>query len=428
MSLMRKFCHFLGITITIVFCVVCSPAENIVLDYKLNLSSSGPAIYGSIIKFNAKLLESTGQTPKDEKLFRYEWRSDLDRITAIQHADYNTSLKRCYDSYVLPSVYTMTVTVHSLKPSLIDPIVKQSLNFTITDSLNGKLDHVQSVHHRKGVQNSIFSTQKPISFYVNISDVFGTPPTLTYRWYLNGKSMDASNYANRSLTITESGPHNIKVNVTSDGISEDCKRMYYSANLNGFFEAKFILKNPVLSLELFGKKRIDLGDNTTLTAVFNGSAPYIVCWELLSSNDIVIVNQTCLNVTEEQELNIHLLSEYFAESGSYMLNMSVENDISVYHSRQKVIVNTAPPPTTMSPDAHSPAHVLIPVICALVGVTLLLFAGVYFINRRKRLSHIESANFDFHTSIKSTPRRKSTMDDLKQAMLGLLNESRQANI
>ena len=50
----------------------------VVEDFKLSLSNTGPVILGSNIVFHAQLLAGTGQAPKDESHFKYEWWSTLD--------------------------------------------------------------------------------------------------------------------------------------------------------------------------------------------------------------------------------------------------------------------------------------------------------------------------------------------------------------
>ncbi|XP_060560600.1 uncharacterized protein LOC132720469 [Ruditapes philippinarum] len=55
------------------------------------------------------------------------------------------------------------------------------------------------------------------------------------------------------------------------------------------------------------------------------------------------------------------------------------------------------------PSSHSAAYVLVPVISALVVVSLLVIGGVYYVNlRRRRGTHIEAADFQFHSSIQRT--------------------------
>lgn len=87
------------------------------------------------------------------------------------------------------------------------------------------------------------------------------------------------------------------------------------------------------------------------------------------------------------------------------------------------VLISAPSPTTVSPDSHSSAHILIPVICALIAVTTVLFAVVYYMNKRQKRLHIESANFDFHTSIRQTPSRGSILSDVKDLVGGLLRDT-----
>ena len=48
-------------------------------DFKLNLTSSSPAVYGSKVVFKAELHVNTGQGPADPARFKYEWRRTRSR-------------------------------------------------------------------------------------------------------------------------------------------------------------------------------------------------------------------------------------------------------------------------------------------------------------------------------------------------------------
>ncbi|XP_060560597.1 uncharacterized protein LOC132720468 [Ruditapes philippinarum] len=217
---------------------------DIVDDYKLNLTSSGPAVRGSFIDFQAQLYLGASKTPtKDEELFRYDWRDSVYLLTESQHANFNTSYKPCFDSLVEPRTYSMRVSVYDAKKkSIFVPVTRKDIDFTITSTLNGNLKHNQTVHRGLRASNNTFSTGKPVHFTANLTDIFILPPTFTYKWLKDGEEYAASNVNNISLTFEKTGKHVVRLDVVSTGIPVDCRGDEYLDSLKGSFKTEIILK------------------------------------------------------------------------------------------------------------------------------------------------------------------------------------------
>ncbi|XP_045212467.2 uncharacterized protein LOC123563631 [Mercenaria mercenaria] len=398
-----------------------SSSAEIVDDYKLNLTSSGPAVFGSYITFQAQLfLGASSKTPQDEKLFRYDWKDTVDLLTESQHADFNTSLHRCFDSYVTPDGYKMHVSVYDLKSKAVfRPVSKKELDFIITSTLNGNLKHNQTIHRSSRASNNTFSTHKPVHFMANLTDHFRFAPNFTYEWFIDDEKYIAGNVKNESIKFEKPGRHNVRLDVVSTGITIDCRGEEYVKDLKGSFQTNVVLKDPVLKLNLYGKTAITEGGNITLVAVFNGSAPYKFCWKLAPYSNSVAGNQTCVYETEMPVYTIRVPKESLSEVGKYSLTIYIENDVSVLTKQHYVTVKEGPVP---HPSGHSAAYVLIPVVTALVVISLLLFGGVFYVNyRRKKLHHIESADFQFHRSIQKTSSEGWFWSNVKDAFRELLS-------
>lgn len=389
----------------------------IVDDYKLNVTSSGPAVYGSVMKFQAQLYLGTSQTPQDKKLFRYDWRSTVDMLTETQHADYNTSYHRCFDSLVKPRQYKMQVTVYDQNSKAIfKPVVKKDLDFDITSMLNGNLKNNQTVHRRLKAPKNTFSTEMPIRFLANLTDNFTHSPNFTYKWYINNKLFEAGNNETELINIQETGYHTVRLDVVASGFTIDCKGFEYQNNLKGSFQADVIMKDPVLELQLLGKKVVNKGESITLHADYNGSAPFNFCWNLTPYDKRHEgVNGSCRNVISNT-FTISVPQKNLSKAGRYKLNIRIENDISVLNQQHTLTV------TQEHHSSHSAAIVLVPVVSVLVFITVLLYGAVqYSKHRRKTLNHIEHADFDFHKNIQNTSSEGWFWSNLKDIFRSLLH-------
>lgn len=396
----------------------------IVEDYKLNVTNTGPAVYGSNITFHAVLYLGTSQTPADPKQFTYEWRSTIGDLKATQHAYFNTSLQRCYESMIQPKKYKMSVIVYS-EDSMFIPVASNAVDFFITDTLNGNLKFNQSVYRSPHAGSNTFSTKVPVNFTANLTDIFQYSPEFTYKWYIDGTQFEGGNTPNSTFIFTESGRHTVEVAVFSSGHTLDCKNSSYLRQMNGSFKAELILKDPVSNMTLYGKRSLKHGQEVALTAVFNGSSPYTFCWNLSSSeNPNVVLNRSCTQVNEAPVSFISIPGTDLPHTGKYFLNIIVENDISVF--KKHLFLNITAVPTPISePSTHSAATILGPVLGALVAVTVIFFGTLFLINyRRNRLHHIESADFTFHGSIRRTSKPGWFWSNVKEAFWGLLNNSR----
>lgn len=154
-------------------------------------------------------------------------------------------------------------------------IIHYVITLHITDSLNGNLRHDQTIHRRDGVGKNVFSTQKPISFLVNVTDVFKNQPSFTYKWYSDGQPIDADNYDNRTISIQKPGGHNVSVIISSNGLSSDCKGYFYENNLKGSFHASFVLKGK--SGYLFMPTSCCIADKTVIMNVLHCLIKMINC-------------------------------------------------------------------------------------------------------------------------------------------------------
>lgn len=396
-----------------------SAGVKIVDNYLLNVTTSGPAVYGSNVTFQAVLYLGTSSTPEDPSKFRYEWKSNADELKDTQHAHFNTSLHRCYDSYIKPKKYIMEVTVYSEdQQTVFSPVASKNINFSITQNLNGNLTFNQTVYRSKLAENNVFSTKLPVNITANLTDIFQYAPGFTYKWYMNGKIFGGGNSPNSTYKSSDKGKYSVKVEVVSDGVLSDCKNYSYSKKLSGSFEADFVLKDPVTNLTLFGKKSVKQGQNLSLTAVFQGSPPYTFCWNLtyVEMPDLVL-NKSCTPVKDAPISFISIPSSSLPQPGKYYLNMLIENDISMWKGHHAINVTAVPTP---QPSSHSAGYVLGGVLGALGAVTLLLFLTQLYLNyRRNRFHHIESADFTFHTSIQTSPKGTRLWSTLKDMFQGL---------
>lgn len=102
--------------------------------YKLNLSSSSPAVLDSIINFHAYLLVQ-GREVTNKTLFIYNWWNSANERLFSTEANYESDIdeKSFYSRSITPGIYHMTVYVHK-KASRIK-VAHGSVNFILTGKL-----------------------------------------------------------------------------------------------------------------------------------------------------------------------------------------------------------------------------------------------------------------------------------------------------
>ena len=102
--------------------------------YKLNLSSSSPAVLDSIINFHAYLLVQ-GREVTNKTLFIYNWWNSANEHLFSTEANYESDIdeKSFYSTSIKPGIYSMTVCVYKKAP--IIEVACGSVNFNLTGKL-----------------------------------------------------------------------------------------------------------------------------------------------------------------------------------------------------------------------------------------------------------------------------------------------------
>lgn len=366
----------------------------------VRLSNSGPVIKGSEIVFRAEVLDGTSHPVQDEKYFEYRWQNTVDYLMATTKGYKNTTHKSCYDWSNEAKEYNMTVNVFDLHPRRKGMFVgKAESTFTLTETLNGNLNISQELRYKNPNVSDVYSTQKPLRLHLNLTDIFNKKPSISYTWFIDGEISLVTNTPETDLPIHARGEHEIKVKAEAAEQVEGCEKLNFSEDVKGQFTEKVFLKDPVRA-NISGPRQIHTKDLILIYVTLNGSDPFTVCW---SSNQTISMECNnrwcCQDVTNATHCNITVGRQ---TEGKYTFSINISNDVSRVFREHTVSVRNSP-----SISGHNAADILLPVIGALLVVCLLLAVTVYIMDVRKK-KHVEVADFNFHPSISSSERRRSS--------------------
>ncbi|XP_033734688.1 uncharacterized protein LOC117323525 [Pecten maximus] len=356
--------------------------------YRLEVNNTGPAVLDSKINFLAKLFNKTGHLA-DSTSFLYVWNNDADFHELRKEDNFEANMTQIY-TFILPSRYTMQVCVYFKEEKLAYTkyhlVARGETRFTITSTLNGKIDVKQNLTHQKN--KKILAADTPIYFSVNLTDRFQMKPTSSFHWF-NGKTLLGQTKTPRFVLTLKKPETVVKLSVSVSTSLDDAfllKKGEWSEDVQVKDAIQLVRWN------MSGSSSVDVNNLLNLTVYYQASNPTVICWEVCEANRN---SSNCGNTTCDHPMTGNRkqfdVRVGFPNVGLYHIHFRLENDVSLQHYRTGVV-------HVYDTDSYSSHGYAIPVFFTCLGVAILLVTSVYIV-RWKRKPYVETADFDFHPSL-----------------------------
>lgn len=364
-------------------------------DYNLIISSSSPAVLDSVVHFHAQLLIQ-GKEVINKTLFRYQWYNNANNVLLSTEAEYESEItEHGFYSYspwnVKPGTYIMEVIVFKHG----DLVASNTLEFNLTEHLNGKLNMSQELTYKK--DKFIFATRKPINLSAIISDKFEEKLTSVYIWYVN-RTFHGWNQTETYIYPGGKTPGDLNITVRIKSLHFISKQNLTLHKL-GVFTKTVQLKDEINIINITGVGEVQEGQPLVVNISYNGSNPTQICWHLSKENTSII---NCSRVLEENQnkYSIRLPADNIKTLGTYQLNITVQNDVSR--------VRTCASITVVDNKGHKmTTFVAIPVTFCIIGFIVTVAALSYAYRVRQKSHPTEVADFNFHPHIRNSPSNLS---------------------
>ncbi|XP_041364969.1 uncharacterized protein LOC121380216 isoform X2 [Gigantopelta aegis] len=362
------------------------------------------------------------------KLFQYLWSNSADTDMKKTLDDFNASIEcKFVSGKVIPGQYLMTVIVyvHNTWPRNI--VVYGSIQFDLTESLNGNLNISQHLPYQRN--NSTFSTGEMVTVHANVTDKFPTKKSseflpkveFVYYWFRNTTFIKRTRDPFFNFTPSDTGNFTMSTEIiavlrsdemprTNTSLSEASKpcesfRMHRLTAAPhrirrgrrvvkcGIMEQPVSVKESLRFVSIEGDTDGPVGGAIKMNVTCHGSSPSFptaVCWNITDTNfSLPIGNASC-----EPAVFVHTCEHHVEislnTSGWHIVWFTVYNDVSFITGRHVVLA--------YAPDSTSSSVLVIPVVFSILGIVIVVL-GVGYILRLKKKPLVEVADFDFHPSL-----------------------------
>jgi hypothetical protein len=415
-------------------------------EYKVKLTSDGPAVLDAPITFTGQL--SGVDDPNG--VFKWRW-YDTASPGHYKETEANGSVTKMDYRITYPSseydsgTYDMTLTIYEFDYFFWRDIGKEQTKFRISRELNGHLE----VHQvgllevppgQKSIINSVKETVIDVVFHDPTNFLKGA--VIRYFWFINTVNYGQTTTGQFAYNFTKPGEYDVEVTAIADfntselieggkrdgevilgdggldgGISLSFNPRERSAALKkerpsrgvkmAIFQRKIVSKEPITNITYVGSSMLKHGDLVDLNVNCTGSAPWLFCWNIQEKGYNITGNETCVNPTLLKSYCEFPILWYFKKSDTYNVLVILDNDVS----RHIEVI----PVTVYDVARQVPVSiVIIPVASSIVVVVLIISGIALHAHYRNRLA-VEVADFDFGQADEEELQYKSFWERLRES-------------
>ncbi|CAH1794606.1 unnamed protein product [Owenia fusiformis] len=290
----------------------------------VHMSCSSPGSLDSTLTFHATLkifpiLDS----------YVYEWYDNATHEVIPMKAKRTSKLTRVYSSKdVSVGVYPMEVRIKYTSSG--DMIAGNSLNFTLTDTLNGNI----AISQKNDVQRkpNVYAANKNITISTNVTDKFQNA-NFTYIWRINGLKEGNTTDPVFNVTCKSDGNNTITVDAFAE-VEAGSNTSIHMVKKFGNFSKNIEVSYAVNNLKYEGRFNLPIKRNINATVTCTGSFPMTFCYNISDPLGFQIMRYCSV---EKESVDCQFTIDTQIDSkGHYILDMSLTNDISTTNNSVKI--------------------------------------------------------------------------------------------
>lgn len=395
---------------------------SIKVNYTMEVTTSGPAVLDSVVVFTARVFVQPNSTLRKEK-FDFLWLNTADYTEDHTRGGSMSQLHKTFVESTLrsgPGDFLMTVVVsHADRPK--DILSFSSTVFKLTKRLNGNLKVKQHLEYQRS--NNTFAIDRPIQFYLNITDHFRRKdaPAYTYFWYNGSELIHATESPHYQQKFSQPNVLHLQAVATAQfllsarplatSVRPDIEDKF--GNFSEKLHFKASLSNCSVSRldSSIQDQSLKLGNSLVLNVTCAGSFPSAVCWNVTQQNSTL--NETCKPGGQFANTTQHNVTLTVGKTGWNTVHLAVYNDVSFQVMSQNYYVYDA--------DSVNIPALVFPIVFIVLG-GIIATAGSTYIFRLRRKAHVEVADFDFDPTI--SVRSNSSLSNVLPAIKQFFQRSR----
>ncbi|XP_013792708.1 uncharacterized protein LOC106476607 [Limulus polyphemus] len=358
----------------------------------VKVSNDGPAVFGSVLTFTAKLDNNTGIGDEYRYIFMHN-ASCQGKHRHTVRANRKANLPLLFkDEDCEKGSYVMTVTVYEDRLYVSDKKVAFGrTKFFLTNELVGHITVNQEVESEQESDLPLLSTEEETNLTVTLHDPSGflDDAIISYSWKIDGYNIID---AGPSLIYNFSHPGRYGIDVTVVAFIPPVSQTQNKTNFSfrghtrwGFLNQQVIAKDPIGNINVNGNLYLEHGDLLILEVSCNGSGPYEYCWKVYDTGELP-ANLTCPEPVVTSNCSFPIV-HYFSSPGSYHIGMYIANDVAHLQKGVDVQIYDVSRKKQLS-------MVIVPVSCTVLAIIIIVTGVTYHLQQQNK-QKIEVADFDF---------------------------------